>query len=285
MLSVGLKAGLEQFRLIRAEKELLEETLRGSIKVLGEILSIIDPDAFGKSMGLRQRAGQIATALEVEKPWEIEVAAMLAKLGKVTIPSELREMQDSGQELSATQLEILDRIPEIGSDLIGNIPRLEEVARIVHFQGKQYDGSGFPEGGPRGMEIPEGSRILKAVSDLAELEGQGHSTQQGLETMEGRSGWYDPRVLRAMHACFGPQESGGDLGLMPPREVTVEQLRPGMLLASSVETQDGKRLIGHGHRINAAMLEKIRNYATMSGVQEPILVEDRVGSALEQVHT
>jgi response regulator RpfG family c-di-GMP phosphodiesterase len=35
--------------------------------------------------------------------------------------------------------------PRLGFSLISNIPRLEQVANIVLYQHKNYDGSGFPE--------------------------------------------------------------------------------------------------------------------------------------------
>lgn len=39
MLAGALHAGIRQYQLVTAEKELLEKTLRGSIKVLTDVLS------------------------------------------------------------------------------------------------------------------------------------------------------------------------------------------------------------------------------------------------------
>src|ERR1039457_2934499 len=47
-----LNAGLKQYRLITAERELLEKTLHGSIKVLADVLSLIDPLSFGRGESL-----------------------------------------------------------------------------------------------------------------------------------------------------------------------------------------------------------------------------------------
>ena len=42
-LAKALTAALEQYRLVQAERELLEHTLIGSIEVLSEILSLVSP--------------------------------------------------------------------------------------------------------------------------------------------------------------------------------------------------------------------------------------------------
>ena len=44
-----LTAALMQYRLVTAEKELLEQTLSGSIQVLTEVLSLVNPAAFGRA--------------------------------------------------------------------------------------------------------------------------------------------------------------------------------------------------------------------------------------------
>ena len=48
-LTASLQAAIEQYRLITAERELLEKTLRGSVKVLCEVLSVVKPTAFGRA--------------------------------------------------------------------------------------------------------------------------------------------------------------------------------------------------------------------------------------------
>jgi CheY-like chemotaxis protein len=47
MLALVLDAAVRQYRLVVAERELLEKTLSGSVKILTEILSLQDPRTFG----------------------------------------------------------------------------------------------------------------------------------------------------------------------------------------------------------------------------------------------
>src|ERR1035438_9616095 len=49
LLVKAITSGVEQYRLVRIEKDLLEKTLRGSIRVLTDVLSAASPETFGRS--------------------------------------------------------------------------------------------------------------------------------------------------------------------------------------------------------------------------------------------
>ncbi|HWQ09612.1 MAG TPA: response regulator, partial [Holophaga sp.] len=68
-LSLALDAGIKQYQLVTAERELLEKTLKGSIDLLFELLSTLDPIAFGRAQVLGERARRIAAAMRMERPW------------------------------------------------------------------------------------------------------------------------------------------------------------------------------------------------------------------------
>ena len=96
-------AALEQHRLRTAEKVLLEQTLKGSVGALSDVLALANPAAFGRSASVRKYAQRLASALEVEDMWEVEVAAMLAQLGAVTLPPETAEKVYSGAKLTTRE--------------------------------------------------------------------------------------------------------------------------------------------------------------------------------------
>jgi hypothetical protein len=92
---------------------------------------------------------------------------------------------------------LFDQHPRIAGDLLANIPRLDEVAAIIRFQEKRYDGSGPPPDGPSGQDIPLGSRLLKVALDYDTLICSGFDKARALAALRERSGWYDPRVFEA----------------------------------------------------------------------------------------
>ena len=266
LLEKTLRACLEQYRLIMAEHVILQETLNGSIKVLTEILSMVNPEAFGRALRVRRHARSLAERLREAEAWQVELAAMLSQIGCVTIPRTVMGKICRGRALLTHEREMFTRHPEIGYNLIKNIPRLEEVARIIAYQEKRYDGSGFPADEVRGDEIPLGARILKVVLDFDTLESS-MALEEVLLTLHKREGWYDPRVLREFAEILGVT-SRGEI-----RAVGLEELTTGMILAEDVKILESDTpLLARGQEITDPLLQWLRNAATYTTVQEPLYV-------------
>ncbi len=274
VLVSSLQAGLEQYRLVTAEKELLEKTLSGCIKILTEILSMVDPESFGRAMVIRDNVRLLAKALRVQNAWEIEVSAMLSPIGHVTIPSSVAAKARLQQALTREEEEMLARAPEIGRNLLVHVPRLESVAQIILYQNKRFDGSGFPQDSVSGENIPLGARILKVVGDLFQIKSGDLSTDSALQHLRTRAGWYDPKVLEAALNGLASSAAGLASGKRTLVGVATKELLIGQVLVSDVETREGKLLIAAGNRITETLLERIRNCSKLTAIKEPIYVED-----------
>jgi len=79
-MALALNAGLSQYRLVTAERELLEKTLSGSVKLLTDILSMIDPQALATAVAARFDA-DVCQIVEGTVELEFEMAAMLCQIG------------------------------------------------------------------------------------------------------------------------------------------------------------------------------------------------------------
>jgi hypothetical protein len=55
--------------------------------------------------------------------------------------------------------------------------------------------------------------------------------------------------------------------------VEFQNLAPGMVLRSNIETKDGTLILSAGHALSEMTLEKIQNFERISGIKEPIFVE------------
>jgi len=271
VLAKALEAGIEQYRLITAERELLEGTLNGAIKLLTDILSLVAPDSFGRAVAQREMASRLAQALTISDTWDIELAAMLSNIAAVTIPPETLVKAYSKKPLSEGEQQMISQLPKVSSDLLANIPRLDKVARIVLYQRKNFDGSGFPADKLTGDAIPLESRILRVVSDLSQLEmHHGLPRSAALAQMGKRNGLYDLRVLQAAVALQADGDAAGRVAL--PIDVGVAELRPGQVLISNIETVDGQLILSAGNTLTATTVHKLQNYAALSKIKEPIRV-------------
>jgi response regulator RpfG family c-di-GMP phosphodiesterase len=271
VLAKALDDALAQHRLIVAEKELLNKTLSGSIKLLTDILSIVDTASFGRTQALRDLVAEATDKLGLSNAWEIHLAVMLAPIGDVTIPPETMVKSRAGQKLTTVEEHMVARLPDTAAKLLSNIPRLEGVAKIVRYQQKGFDGSGFPADGVSGDAIPLGSRLLRIFSDMFKLERSGVSRIEALDQLKSRQGLYDPQLLASLRAI---SSQGNVVAKADTQSVAVsaKDLTPGMVLYSNVLTKDGVLIITAGHEINEMTLEKIQNFESVSGIQEPIFV-------------
>ena len=278
VLAKSIEDALTQYRLVTAEKELLNKTLSGSIKLLTDILSMWDPGSFGRAQSLRALIGHITGKFKVENDWEIPLAVMLAPIGDVVIPPDLLVRARAGMALSKVEHRLVAQSSETAARLLSNIPRLEGVARMVRYQHKHYDGTGLPEDSIKGNQIPLGSRLLNILNDLARLQSEAPSRVAALNEMQSRLGWYDPLLLNSVRDYFGMAQ--------PPREadrtnisISLCDLAPGMVLRASVETKDGTLILCAGHHLTEMTIEKVKNFALISGIKEPLLVECPVSAA------
>jgi response regulator RpfG family c-di-GMP phosphodiesterase len=135
-----LTLAVRQYELVTAEKELLEQTLKGSIKVLADLLGIAKPEAFGRTARLRRKARELAARFPSVKIWELDTAALLSQLGCVNVAQEILDKRQRGEALNERDESAFASHPLLGADLISRIPRLERVGKIVREDIKTDDG-------------------------------------------------------------------------------------------------------------------------------------------------
>lgn len=271
-LEAALSNAVKQYRLIIAEKELLEQTLNGAIKVLTDVLSMTDPQAFGRAERLRDEMKTIAKWFRAPRPWELELGAMLSQIGYMTLPAPVVMKARTGLQLTGVERDMMARVPQTGACLLENIPRLGSVAEIVRYQHKNFDGSGFPNDGTSGEAIPIGARILRVLNALLDAEAAKRSRPEAFRQMRENSGVFDPQVLEAVAACFDIYLEEQDVGAVPTSEVRVSELTVGALLVHDVMTSEGTLIVTGGTRVTPALLEKLRNFAELSGLVEPLVI-------------
>jgi response regulator RpfG family c-di-GMP phosphodiesterase len=265
-LAKALEAGLTQYRLIVAERELLSNTLNGCVKMLTDVLSLANPTAFARASRVRDLARQMAQTLAGQDLWMIDLAAMLSQIGCVGVPDEVFARLQRGEELSVGEAKALATLPSIGRDLLKNIPRLEGVAEIIGCQAMRFDNQATDSNTRGSVTVPLGSRILKVALDFDALVSAGSTPDMALAEMQSRQGWYDPDVLATLRQIQEVTQTRF------VREVKIHDLVEGMILAEDVVALNGAFLCRKGREITSAMCYRLANYADNVGVREPIKV-------------
>lgn len=258
---------VEQHRLVCAERELLSQTLAGSVRTLSEVLSMANPVAFGRATLVQNRTLQLLDTLGEIERWPIEVAAMLAELPVITLPPDTFERYFHGRPLCDADQAMVRRLPETGVRMIELIPRLERVREILLHRPLRFDGAGSPAGAPRGSALPLGARVIKLAFDLAVLETRGTSIAAACDALEEDAAAYDPGLFCSLRDLLAQQK-----GARKIRRLQVDELEVGMVLAADVLASSGALVVGGGTGISMGLLQRMKNFARGHGLVQPLEV-------------
>ena len=247
----ALYAAIKQHHLITAEKELLEKTLAGSIGVLSDVLSMVNPEAFGKTTRVKRLVRAVAAQMQLGDIWQYETMASLSQIGCVILPEELLSKHAHGIEFSEEEKQLFDQQASIGAHLLSKIPRLEEIANSVQYQGKNFDGSGVPFDSISAEDVPIGARILKIVLDYDTYQTRGLDSKQCLTLIDTNRLWYDPEVLQAFNIVISGEAKAGTIS------IRIKQLRESMVLAEDVCTSTGLLVLSNGQEVSPFVIERL----------------------------
>ena len=269
-LVTALTAAVEQHRLVMAERELLEGTLRGTLKMLSEVLSLLRPETYGRLSRIGPYVRPLCRLCADPSPWQTEATVMLCQMGFIILPDGVIARVERGKALSPEETVVYRRHTEVAARLVANIPRLGGVARAISYQEKHFDGTGFPEDDVRGKDLPLGARILHVLLDFDRLMSAGQSKPEAYKTLKQGSGsLYDPDVVVAFGDVLG-EEARHVIVHMPRKS-----LRARMILAEDMYvTRGGQRqkILPKGYELSDVSLEHIARIAEADPVTDPVKV-------------
>ena len=186
-----------------------ETLLAATVDVLAGTLGLRDGHTGEHSdrvVGLTHRIGE-RLGLGRRELRDLGYAARLHDIGKVGVPDLV--LHKPGP-LNDAERELIKGHSVWGADLVGRIPGLEAVARIVRHHHERYDGDGYPDG-LSGRDIPLSSRIL-TVADAYVAMTEDRPYRQARprfevdhEFRDCSGAQFDPYVVEALrHVASSP---------------------------------------------------------------------------------
>lgn len=264
-MAASIRDALAQYRMQQVERDLLDQSVKGCVAVLTDILAMANPDAFGRANQLREFVVRICRHVRVERPWEVEIAAMLSQLGRVTLPPEMLAKQQRGEPLGPEEKMLIAHHPTVAARLIRQIPRLESVAALVQSAGDASETGDTAGGGPPSLEV----RILRAATAMQDAIGAGLEIGAGLQRLRQRRAEFGDDLLDAMSRAFSFEA-------MSTRTLRFEDLESGMLLAEPLMSSNGMVLVQKGARVSEVTLTRLHNFVQKTPIKEPVLVFESV---------
>ena len=263
-LSSAIDAGLEQYRLVIAERELLSETLNGCIDLLNDVLGLTSPTAFGRANRLRSIIQPLTEQVPESARWQLEASAGLSQIGWVTIPQNVIEKRSRGQELKDSEEAMIRAIPGLSAQFVRTIPRLEPVSQIIELQEKLARGESDLDAEE---DLLRCATLLDLVLAYDELSGRLEEDKalEAIQEMERFSGELELLEQLRHAAKFHSHRI----------TLPLDKLRATMILEQDIVTVEGTLVVRSGHTITDSLLVRLRNYHSNQGIAQPIHVRVR----------
>lgn len=203
--------------------------------------------------------------LDGEEARVFESSALLYDIGLVGVPRQIiRVWEEEPHLLGAAERALIEQHPILGQELTGFGNNLEAVGKIIRAHHEHFDGSGYPDQ-LAGENIPWLARLLAVT---AAFVSSPHADQEAMELIQAGAGTrFDPQAarifLRAHPTAVVPRKE---------RQVTLPELRPGMVLAKGIHTYNGLLLVAQGQQLNATYIEKVLNHNRIQPITDSVVV-------------
>ena len=260
-LKAAIKEAVQKYRKGQAENEAMKDTLFGTVRMLVDILELVQPDAVMRSKRIRRRAQRVCTALKAMPAQLMDMVVLLSNIGCVALPPEILEKMESGKRPSKEDMQIFYTHPSIAAALLENVPRMDKVAEIIRHQNT-----------PVSQNPPMGARILKACIDMDRMELTGASPEKAVDFMASKPKIYDAKVVDVLKRHLEASKKIECHGL------NVADLEPGMVMQRDMVTSKGAILLPKGETLSEASHLRLQAFSDLLKVVEPVCVEPPAGA-------
>ena len=261
VLEAAIREALDLRQTIHQLVESQFRMLSSTVGVLEKVVQMVKPETHTLAQRLSQRMRALALEMRHPEFWELEVAAMLAPLGAIGVGVLSSEPHPAAA--------FSGNFPQAAAALLRQIPRMEKIAASVAYVGKNFDGSGLPEDGVSGAQIPLGARMLRVVRDLEEHLGAGCSALDALGLMQRTEGVYDQNVLAAALECFGTaQPTDSEVAT----SIAWTDLRDGDTLADDIPSETGSLLLTKGCRVTPNLKRMLQEMAARGRMTDSVRI-------------
>lgn len=267
-LLAAFEAAAQHYRVQDAERALLEQTLRGAIKALAEVLAVVDPAGHGQALRVQQLSVELAQELKLAADWSLEVAALLSSIGMVSLPADVLQRLHAGEIPLPDEAEMLARLPKLTDRLLAAIPRLEPARAILLLSHNLPlpDGWASDFGSSQLAMLNRCASILRVSEGFDTLMTHGYGSAEALGVLRARRHASDEPVIDALESL-----RARDQGRVAVRQLPIAMLKPGMVIAGDLCTTAGQLLVTRGFVISESFLARLTNFSR-GRVREPVLV-------------
>lgn len=240
----ALDAGIAQYKLITAEKELLRGTLRGCIKVLVDILNLVSPEAFSRGERVKRLLMAFSKRVGLTNTLKLELAGMLSQIGMVAVPQEIIFKRFRGEQLTPEEAQIYRMHATVATTLLSQIPRMNDVGEII---GNQLDCFAHLDI----AKLPEGAVLLNLCLEYDDLDLLGVDKEAAIESMRDKWAEAYPAVFKSFEETVFSDDG------FVPRLLPFKEVHAGMILRQDIFDDNNLLIMAKGQEITEIALLRI----------------------------
>ncbi|HEX4343481.1 MAG TPA: HD domain-containing phosphohydrolase [Verrucomicrobiae bacterium] len=245
----------------------LENNLVRSMELCVHTMETFYPTLGNQARRASQLCKSIATVLQLspEDRRLLESSALLHDIGLVGVPRNIiKKWQGDPRSLGPHEVALIHQHPILGQELAAFTSDLVKVGEIIRAHHERFDGGGYPDQ-LVGENIPWLARLLTVAVAYA---SSGLVADDALEKVKrGAGNAFDPEAVRV----FLRAHTIADVS-RKERQITLADLRPGMVLANGIYTHNGLLLMPEGQHLNATFIEKLLNHNRIQPINQSLVV-------------
>jgi response regulator RpfG family c-di-GMP phosphodiesterase len=258
-------AGQNQYLLAALQEannslhELLDGTVANTVRLLGDMIEAVNPDAASRRERIRKLGRaylDMSVGINDDERRDILIALDLCCLGIAVLPPWIQVSLNKQGLLALDRFDVARNHQLLAANLVKDIPRFQNVSRILRLQAKDIDGSGVPETEHvSGDGIPLGSRLLHILVELEKRTSENFRGRQVLEKMLPQTAKFDTRIVAKMLNRVDTRSTRStedDLGLF--------DLRLGMVVLEDVTSSSHQCLLRAGSILSEMSINLLRQW-------------------------
>jgi response regulator RpfG family c-di-GMP phosphodiesterase len=273
LTKVNRELELQVARVAEQNKELerlntaLNQNLERSVELCLRTMQTFYPTLGSQARRVFELCRAMADGLQLptEQRQTLEIAAWLHDIGLVGVPRQLiKQWENTPKTLTDAEKAVVQQHPVLGEDLARFAEHLKEVGPVIRAHHERFDGQGYPDE-LREQQIPWLARLLAVAVAYAESPHDGATTIERIK--QGKGTAFDPEAVKMFLRCL-PQAT------VPrrQREITLKELKPGMVLARGVYNANGMLLVPDGQRLTDTYIDKLNNHHRLTPLSQALLV-------------
>lgn len=247
-VKLRIRTHLELSKSREERRDLLSNTLVGTIQAFLEILSVTNAFAYTFSNRMKKLTGSIAREMELEEIWKYEIAGMLSLIGTCMMSSETLEKIMSGKNPSLDEKKLFASHPYLGYKLLAKIPRLDELSVMIQ---NQMEPLGNLEFDPKNT-IQSGSQILCVAMNYQTYITSGYNKKNALDLLKQNRAKNNIDVVRSLERVIDYEEEA------EIKILDLKDLKNGMTIVEDIKSSDGNVIIKKGTGVNDLIIEHLK---------------------------